>query len=296
MKTQTIISSLTCMLAVSAATAYRVPYGKSGTDICGDPSAQNMRDDPMKIVDYLANVDSNKYIEDKLTNHPFIKTVEDGKLTKDMMEQWIVQTAYTLQRDTRTRAAAYGMFGSDYPEKHSRTYFANGMDIGRDSLELLQDLGQKFGIDTIDKLETYDPNPVAMVFSSALAEGVMHADHHSELVAASAVFGPVLKNMLQRMKTALLTSPYKEWNLTEDDLKVFDVFMKIDQSEETDVITGILKRAIDEDVTICQMRRRLNYLNVGRLLFWDAVYGENSDGHKVWPYGPSPVSPGNVGF
>ena len=153
MQTRTMIYSLTCLLAIASAAAMRYDFvddilllngchhcsvtrcvlnrcvwftcifhrrSGSGNDICGDPSIENMTSDPMKIVDYLTSIDSNKNIEDQLKTHPFIKTLEDGKLSKDKMKEWVVQTAYSLQRDTRSRATAYGLFGVDFPDKYSR--------------------------------------------------------------------------------------------------------------------------------------------------------------------------------
>jgi len=257
------------LLLIGAAAVY------SSTDVCGDiEPTKDMMNDPMKVIDYLRNLDSNKKAMDITHNNDWIQSLKGGKVTKDDMRAWIVQTAYTLQMDTRSMGGGYNMFGFAYPVIEMRMFFSSGMDICRDGLTKLTKLARKFDIDDMEKLMAYDPEPIMMTFSHALSEGIMHAEHNSEIVAGMAVTSPDYHQVLQMMKKTLQTNAaYKQWGLSDDDLEFFDNFSMFDTQNKDfqDIVRGVVGRGLEQDVTICAMRRRLNNFNMGRTLFWEKM-------------------------
>jgi len=261
---------LTCYCAASASAL----YGMEATDVCGDPqTSSKMIDDPKLVLDMLRNLDSNKRAAQRIEDNAFIKDVESGKMTKDMMKQWIIQQAYSLESLMRSFAGAYNFFGTPFPNVSSREHFMTCMNSTRYALDHLSSLGKKFDIADIHDLLKYDPNPVMLYYANAISEGVMHCEHHSEIVAATTVSVDAWWKVMQRMKKSLSTvSAYKAWGITKDDLKAFDVWKDTDEmtrffeSAETVVGEGIARK-----VTICQLRRMLNNLNVGNVMFWEGL-------------------------
>jgi len=258
------------LLVIGAAAVH-----SSNTDVCGDiEPTKEMMNDPLKVIDYLRNLDTNKKAMEITHNNDWLKDLKAGKVSKDDMRDWIVQTAYTLQMDARSMGGGYNMFGFAYPVIESRMFFSEGMDISRDGLMKLTKLAHKFGIDDMEKLMEYEPEPLMMTFSHALAEGIVHAEHHCEIVAGLAVTSPDYHQVLQMMKKTLqTTSVYKQWGLSDDDLEFFDNFRMFDtqNKEFQDIVKGVVGRGLDQDVSICAMRRKLNNFNMGRILFWEKM-------------------------
>merc|ERR1712183_316167 len=80
------------------------------------------------------------------------------------------------------------------------------------------------------------------------------------------------RRLNQRMKQALMQPAYNAWKLNGDDLDFFDRLDQIDDTTLRQNVNLILRRAIDRDVTLCQLRRRTDAVNLGRLAFLDATY------------------------
>merc|ERR1712160_138708 len=231
--TAVIMNRFYTLLLVAFVTASVV---KGATDVCGDPVPSSaMREDPGKTIEYLRSLDSNKVSMEKIMNNEFIQMMESGKLDKDMMREWIIQTAYGLETDARSFASAYNLYGSAWPVVENREFYTMYMNVTRDGLYHLSMLAKKFGIADITDLVKNDPNPFAMIWSHALSESVMHAEHHAEIVASMVVTGPMYDRMLQRMKKVLQTNvAYKQWNLNDDDLKYFEIYKMMSLSEGGD--------------------------------------------------------------
>merc|ERR1711957_940392 len=280
--TAVIMNRFYTLLLVAFVTASGV---KGATDVCGDPVPSSaMREDPGKMIDYLRSLDSNKVSMEKIMNNEFIQMMESGELDKDMMRDWIIQTAYGLETDARSFASAYNHYGSSWPVVENREFYTMCMDVTRDGLYSLNMLAKKFGIADITNLVKNDPNPFAMIWSHALSESVMHAEHHAEIVASMVVTGPMYDRMLQRMKKVLQTNvAYKQWNLNDDDLKYFEIYktMSGDDSDVKQVTDKVMRQAMDRGMTICQMRRRLNDFDVGRVMFWEACSNKYSPHHDL---------------
>merc|ERR1712238_323662 len=261
---------LTCYCAASASAL----HGMEATDICGDPqTTSKMVDDPKMVLDMLRNLDSNKRAYQRIEDNAFLKDVESGKMTKDMMKQWIIQQAYSLESLMRSFAGAYNFFGTTFPNVSSREHFRICMDSTRYALEHLPSLGRKFDIADTKDLLKYDPNPVMLYYAGAISDGVMHCEHNSEIVAAMAVSVDAWWKVMQRMKKSLSTvSAYKAWGLTDDDLQAFDVWKNTEEmTRYFKSAESIIGEGLDRKVTICQLRRMLNNLNVGNMMWWEAV-------------------------
>merc|ERR1712032_279558 len=184
-------------------------------DICGDPvPTKEWYSNPLKVVEHMKDLETTKEITTKIENHPYIEMVEKGQLTRDKMQDFIVQQIYGNEYDARTYGGGYNMFGFAYPKQDSREYFAKGLNATLYELDTLRTIGTKFGLDDIDKLIKHEPNPSSLMWSTVLAESVMHAQHHSEVVVAVVTLASNYKNCMQRIKKALETNTaYKSWNL-----------------------------------------------------------------------------------
>merc|ERR1712238_413038 len=228
-----VISSTMKLFFYSALllTCYCVASANGLEDVCGDPAVTDkMIHDPKMVLDMLRNLDSNKHAQQRIEDNDFIKDVESGKMTKDMMKQWIIQQAYSMESLTRSFAGAYNRFGTTFPEVSSREHFRICMDSTSYALEHLSSLGRKFDIADTKDLLKYDPNPVMLYYANAISDGVMHCEHNSEIVAAIVVSMEAWGNVMERMKKALSTvSAYKAWGLTDDDLQAFDVWKTDEQ-------------------------------------------------------------------
>merc|ERR1712238_480547 len=132
-----VISSTMKLFFYSALllTCYCVASANGLEDVCGDPAVTDkMIHDPKMVLDMLRNLDSNKHAQQRIEDNDFIKDVESGKMTKDMMKQWIIQQAYSMESLARSFAGAYNFFGTTFEqESHfsSREHFRICMDSTR---------------------------------------------------------------------------------------------------------------------------------------------------------------------
>merc|ERR1719491_943741 len=250
----------------------------SRRDICGDPIVtQSMIDHPQQVIEYLTKHESNqKAHENIIKDNDFLRDLQSGKITKDRMKSFIMQSAYGLEGDVRSFAGAYNKFGFAYPVQETREFFHKLWMMNDEALKRVSVLGRKFDISSMEDLYMHDPNPVGMVWTMSLGEAVMHAQHYSEIVASMAIVADDYQYLMQNIKKTIQTNAaYKSWGLTEDDLAFFDSFMMNSMDAEfMSMVHTILKQGLRQEVTVCQLRRRLNNMNVGRVLYWDALSNE----------------------
>jgi len=265
-------SVLFVMLGVALA------YGDGGNDVCGDPLPSNdMRSNPMKVVDWLQQQDMWKKVNQALDSHPFIKDIESGKLTKDNMQRFIINMVYDLERNTRTFHGAYNMFATAFPCPETRDMIDMCVEAHQMGLDDLQRLGSKFQLNDIESLLKYEPMQFALQYANAWNDAVMHGEDVADVLVPHVVNMDHQNQLNQRIKKALMSnSAYKAWNLNADDLKIFDFYQNMDRDAIKQDVQKVIRRAIDRDVTLCQLRRRVNALQVGRIGFYDATGRTNN--------------------
>jgi len=210
-------------------------------------------------------------------------------MTVDIMRNFIVQSAYTFERQVRTMAQGLNNFGTVYdsqkPMMEQRMFFMKMTQEINEGLHNLEKLGAKFQIGSLEKLIGMEPDPAALQIANTFAEVISHADDVSEFVAPLAVVMQRHNDINQRMKKALQTNPaYKAWALSDDDLAFFDIWMHIDPATMKNAVTHIVGRSLRRDLTLCPLRRRLNQINHAQLEFFNAV--------QKGPYRPV----GRIGF
>jgi len=270
---------LACVGAASTASI----FGQDSRDICGDPIVtQSMIDHPQQVIEYLTKLESNqKAHESIIKDNDFLRDLQSGKITKDRMKSFIMQSAYGLEGDVRSFSGAYNKFGFAYPVQETREFFHKLWMMNDEALKRVSVLGRKFDISSMEDLYMHDPNPVGMVWTMSLGEGVMHAQHYSEIVASMAIVVDDYEYLMQNIKKTIQTNAaYKSWGLTEDDLAFFDTFT-MGKAELMSMVPPILKQGLRQEVTVCQLRRRLNNMNIGRVLYWKALSDEKMPGEGI---------------
>merc|ERR1712190_16647 len=253
-------------------------YGGNDNDLCGDPLATV--NEANGVIDYLRKQPDNQRVKDILEQHPFIKDAENGKLDRERMVRWVVNTAYHLEREVRNVAGALDRHGTPYPTPERRQFLERALEMHRELLRRLEPLGKAFGIGSTEELLRREPSPDALIWSSHCAEIVQHADDITEIVAPFMVQLDTRMNIAKRMREALKRPEYKSWNINEDALKFFDSFEVVDRDEMEKYVNIIMRRGIERDITQCQLRRRLFQVNNGIVRFWDAA-------NEKAPRGPS---------
>merc|ERR1711920_219326 len=248
---------LFAFFAVACVSGYG--YGGNDSDLCGDPlvTVNNANG----VIDYLRKQPDNQRVKDILEQHPFIKDAENGKLDRERMVRWVVNTAYHLEREVRNAAGALDRHGTPYPTPERRQFLERALEMHRELLRR-------------------EPSPDALIWSSHCAEIVQHADDITEIVAPFMVQLDTRMNIAKRMREALKRPEYKSWNINEDALKFFDSFEVVDRDEMEKYVNIIMRRGVERDITQCQLRRRMLQVNNGIVRFWDAA-------NEKAPRGPS---------
>merc|ERR1711957_33783 len=166
-----------------------------------------MKSDPMEVIEWLMHEPANKQAGQKLDNNPFIQDLENGKVSVDVMKNFIVQMAYNIESQVRNVAQGVNLFGTVYdgrqPFTEQRKFFTYMTRKLDEKLDDLQKLGQKFQITSLEQLIKMEPDPRALLLSQAVSETVNHADDVTELVAPFAVMHQRCVHMNQRIKKAL---------------------------------------------------------------------------------------------
>merc|ERR1712242_216856 len=242
-------------------------------DVCGDPViTEDMRNDPIKIVEYLRNQPGNQRVENLLDNHPFLLDLEKGKIERDQMQRAVANFAYNAEMELRNAGNVLNQFGNAWPVYESRMFADKFLEMSYESLKRLEPLGRAFDIDDISQLVAIEPDPDALIVASTYAEIAARAGHVSELAVPMAVRQDQDRRLTQRMKRALQNPAYKSWNLSEEALSWFDVGdVDFDDKEFMRVLAPIVRHAADRGVTLCALRRRLNQVNNGYKHLFNAM-------------------------
>lgn len=244
--------------------------GKGQQDVCGDPIPN--RDNPRQILEYLSNTEDNKKTNEYVKKHPFLVDVENGKLDRTRMTNFIVNYARFLSCFGRSLGSALNAFGSDWPTMERRELVRNLLEFYSARLEKIQPLAQAFGIDMKEALMRFEPDQNALILSSHIADIIAHASDISELSAPVEIRLSIEAGLHRRIKSALQTNAeYKPWNLDANALAFFDWDEYIDVDEVKRMNDAIIARAVDEGVIVCMLRRRLAQMNNGEVHFWDAA-------------------------
>merc|ERR1719232_590452 len=243
------------------------------TDVCGDPlPTDDMQANPLGVIDWLRNQAMFQQVNNVLDQHPFVKDAEDGKLSQEAMQRFIVNTAYANGRELRSMHAAIDAFGYGYPVPEEMNVLQFQVVALQQGHENLMRLAAKFGIDDTAALLRNEPDHHALQGVNAKCEAVAHAMDVSEVIAPDIAIMDNDNGLLQRIRNALAKNPaYKAWNLSEEDLRYFDEYVNIDMKRLDEMVAPVIRSSIQRQATLCELRRRTDAINIGRLAFFDAV-------------------------
>jgi len=276
MITSTNRSTLTALLVIfgTAGIALGAGYSTYGadTDVCGDPMpSADMRQNPMKVIEWASQQPFFQQVNKDIDQHPFVRDLEAGKLSKDVMQRYVINTVYHQERFNRCLYGAINRHGLAWPVMETRDVLEMLTLNQRFALEDLQRLAAKFDIAGIEELLRNDPDHGALQLVNAQCEAVMHADDANEVILPIVAILDHERQIGQRMRNGLKNAAYKAWNLDEGDLKYFDRLNEIDDAKLKEQLQNVIRRGLDRRLTLCQVRRRANAVQSGRRAFFDHV-------------------------
>merc|ERR1712190_443352 len=278
--TPTMKKSTSYLLAVLSVTA--IVFGSvtaADSDVCGDPLPTDaMRQDPQQVLDWLRQRPLNQRIMKSINEHPFLRDAEAGKLEKNVMQRYVINTAYLMERCVRALHTAQARFGQLWPKeaREGRELLTRLIDFHEDAMDDLAVLGAKFDVDSARNLLVHDPDYIALVGVNGIVEAVHFGQDLAEVVAPIAAVAPQMIEMHMRLRKALYNPAYKAWGIGERELKFFDYVKAFNDENVFKMTNAVLRRAIDRDITLCQLRRRTEMDNIGRRAFLDGTAGINN--------------------
>jgi len=247
-----------------------------GNDVCGDPlPSADMRQNPIKVVDWARQQPFFQEVNKDIDQHPFVRDLEAGKLSRDVMQRFVINAAYGQERLLRCLMGAINRHGQAWPVMEQRDVLEMVTMNQRRALEDLERLGAKFDIAGIEELLRHDPDNGALAVINAQCEAVMHADDVNEVVLPIIAALDHMRQIGQRLRDGLKNAAYKAWNLGDDDLQFFARLDDIDDAKLNRMLERVIGRGLDRRLTLCQVRRRTNAVQFGRRAFFDHVVGRN---------------------
>merc|ERR1712032_230830 len=273
---------ITFMVVLSSIAALAVGGYTDDRDVCGDPlPSAAMRAKPLAVVDWVRQQQRVQEINKDIDQHPFLQDLENGKLTKDVMQRFVINLAYNQERCHRCMHGAIDRWGQAYPVLDQRILLEIVADMDRDALLDLQKLAARFDINNIEELLRNEPDPMALQLPNAVCEAVQHIDDPNEIVVPLIAIANHRREVDQRIRKGLMNQAYKAWNLKEDDLRFFDRFNRLDGERVDQLAANVIQRGLDRQLTLCQVRRRAEAFQHGRRAVYDATMGRGGGGRPA---------------
>ncbi len=202
------------------------------------------------------------HITERISNHPYLRDLEAGKIRKDMLSVFVQQQYHTVNLDLKSLALSVVKAKT----REAREYMIGALNMEAEALRRLLTLGEALGLDE-GALRRSEPIAAALSYANYITTLTLHGSEH-KLVAAFVVDTPAWGGNCVRMKNAL----QQRYGIPNQALKFFEMFSTpADEAARRislSIVEGGLWKEDDEGNVRTACRLVLEY----ELMFWDAIY------------------------
>lgn len=224
---------------------------------------------PDQILKDLRNSQFNINTENILTNHPFVRDAEEGKLSIEQLKRFVCEQYYIQQCDLKSL------------EMMTEKCKENNRKAGYDFFKILCD-GERYAAGLIismakwlnlsDKdLSEYQCSMKAQAYPSFLARCASY-ETPAFVAVACAVNFPAWGRMCGRLLNAILSSKNDFGTVSKSDLEFLNFFATPIEGFDQMAI-DCLKEEFDKHFKDDSLFSVVRLLQEAEVLFWDSIYG-----------------------
>ncbi len=209
---------------------------------------------------FLNSIEKSSSIIDRVLNHPYLASVENGKIPKEKIALFACEQYYIILNDQSN----FDIMVSKASNNTSTGFFKDCVKVESGALENLELLIKELNISK-KELEFYEPLAGCQSYTNYLSKLVLQGSE-SSIVAAMLVDLPIWGKNCKRIGDAL----ERNYKFTEDSCTFFRSFaLPLSQDylkKSKDIIELNLQMSVKELHTAARLI--LDY----ELLFWDTIY------------------------
>jgi len=198
-------------------------------------------------------------LDEKILGHPYIMTLNEGKLPQDSLKTFTGQQYHIITSDLRSIAGLLSRYG----QLPSCPWLIAVLQGEAAALEALFTLAKKLSMSESD-LKTFEPIPSAQAYCTYVAWlGIYGSD--GELAGAFLVNFAAWGANCAKISKAL----QDHYGLTKEDVAFFELFSQMPPSEKQ--VLEVIQGALDRGVEPALIHRAARMLQAYELMFWDAM-------------------------
>ena len=198
-------------------------------------------------------------LERKIVGHPYLSTIEEGRVPRDLFKLFAGQQHHIISSDLRSIAliiSRHGMFPG-------RRFLMNVLQGEAAALDGLHTFAGALGLSVID-LETFEPLPAAHAYCGFVAWLALYGSD-AELAGAFLVNFAAWGTNCGRISRALK----EKYGFAESDLAFFGLFFST-PSFERDALS-VIQDGLDRGIPARLIHRAARMLQGYELMYWDAM-------------------------
>jgi hypothetical protein len=215
--------------------------------------------DALQLVE---NIRSDlKPLEERISDHPYLKALEEGRVSLDSLKVFAGQQHHIISSDLRSIALLLSREGV----RPSRRFLMSVLQGEAAALDALHAFTEALG-QNINDLEAFEPLPAAHAYCTFVAWLALYGCD-AELAGALFVNFPAWGANCGRMRAAL----HGKYGVGPPALAFFDLFADMPSFEQEAV--AIMQDALDRGLPARLIHRAARMLQSYELMFWDAMAG-----------------------
>jgi thiaminase len=198
-------------------------------------------------------------LERKIVGHPYLSTIEEGRVPRDLFNLFAGQQHHIIISDLRSIAliiSRHGMFPG-------RRFLMNVLQGEAAALDGLHTFAGALGLSVID-LEAFEPLPAAHAYCGFVAWLALYGSD-AELAGAFLVNFAAWGTNCERISRALR----EKYGFAESDLVFFGLFSS-PPSFERDALS-VIQDGLDRGIPARLIHRAARMLQGYELMYWDAM-------------------------
>lgn len=213
--------------------------------------------DALQLVEQIRS--DLKPIETKISKHPYLRTLEDGRVQQNSLKIFPGQQHHIISSDLRSIALIVSRQGM----LPSRRFLLNVLQGEAAALDALYVFAGTLGLNVND-LEVFEPLPAAHAYCAFVAWLALYGSD-AELVGAFLVNFPTWGSSCGRMRNALRD----KYGIAQSALTFFELFANMPSFDQEAL--SIIQNGLDRGVPARLIHRAARMLQSYELMFWDAM-------------------------
>jgi len=198
----------------------------------------------------------------KISRHPYIRSLEAGKIEKERLGVFVQQQYHTVNSDLRSLALVVAKAKT----RETREFLLGSLNVEAEALKHLLALGEALGLGE-DALRRSEPIAVAQAYANYVTSLVLYGSEH-ELIAAFLVDIPVWGGNCARVGKAW----EQQYGVPTQALKFFEIFSAPPGEDYRKIALRIIGAGLTDEHDTWKVKTACRLLLEYELMFWDAIY------------------------